>query len=598
MEEKWGIDNISVSLFNDSTVLIKGEGQSGTDIRLTLTVPKTNPLLDVSIKTKYSKSTIVNRETLVLAFDVPVNEVYLKNRQIDTSDFDSEYWLQKQGVRLGKGDRSALIYNTAKVSSLQMDTKRNLLFVNLDYYLDHLFFKVPYNEANGARWVDQSPSEYLSGDEREERFSVYFGEVTKHIPRIMLVPDGYLAGYIFTEHADGGTLNTNRAAYFGSEDISDVSKATGGFAKHKIPVTKSVFYNNSDTGAYSSITGDPEFLDFLDQLNSSGMYEICLHTPENLNSNRKIMEESIKFMNDRFETVTWIDHGMMNGRINRETIVADGLNPASEFYSADLWEKYNTQYFWNAAVEEIRNYSLREKVSDMKFYEASLNMWRRYLSPGELRDKPFYSAFVDLGRIFNGRDELNSLLPAKGNAFPTPLYWQHPTRTGKFYLWTTEYDMQYRDLSLRKVKEEEVKLDKLISEWGVFINHGYFVRNIKNVDILIEDNGKFMINPFFDKMLENMGTMRDDGKLYVSTMRELMNYWIMTGNISFDFLPDGSVKLHNNNDGPINGLSMAVRSTSVLVDGKVPAQKSQDDDIIFWFDIPSGGDVILSFPSL
>jgi len=120
----WGLDNISVKLSSDSTISIMGEGPMGVLVKILLTAHNNIPNIDVNIKTHYSKNTIVRREALVATFDVKVSEVYRKNRQVDVESFDSEYWLQRQGVRFGSGYRSALIYHTPFVSSLQLDTKK------------------------------------------------------------------------------------------------------------------------------------------------------------------------------------------------------------------------------------------------------------------------------------------------------------------------------------------------------------------------------------------------------------------------------------------------------------------------------------------
>lgn len=267
-------------------------------------------------------------------------------------------------MRFGSGDKSALIYHTPLLSSLQLDTKNNLVFLNLEYYLDHPFIQIPFQEDSLGRWVDLSKSEYIAGSERNNSFSINFGDNSKVIPRVMLVPNGYLACYVFTEHADGGDIRTNRASYFGSEDIHNIKDATGGFAGHKIPVTKSVFYLEPSGNFGSSVQeniNSSQFLDFLDQHQATNNYDICLHSPENGNSNRKILEESMKFMKDRYNSSTWIDHGFYSGKINRECSVADGFNSNSEYYAADLWEKYETRYFWSPAVELIRNYSLKKK---------------------------------------------------------------------------------------------------------------------------------------------------------------------------------------------------------------------------------------------
>lgn len=595
-KEKWGLDDISAKLTSDSTISLTGKGISGVLVSLNLTVPRDKPKLDVDINARYDENTVVGRESLVAAFNVPVTEVYRKNGQVDVKSFDSEYWLQRQGVRFGSGDRSALIYHTPFISSLQLDTRKNLLFVNLEYYLDHPFVNIPYQADGGGRWVDVSRAKYIAGNERKNSFSINFGSIPAITPRFMLVPNGCLAGYVFTEHADGGIIKTHRAAYFGSEDISRIADAKGGFAGHKIPVTKSVFYVDPDSAVYSSIHDDPdypEFLDFLDQLDESGLYDICLHSPENMNSNREVLDESIQFMKNRFDTKTWIDHGMYSGKINRESIVADGLNPDSRYYSADLWEKYGTRYFWSPAVEMLRNYSLKEKIRKLKFYEVSLNLWKRYLSPEELRRINFFTAMKLMVRRYHDKGEINSLLPYKGSAYPTPLYWQNPTLTRNFYSWTTDYEKEYTDLTDKKVAVERKLLDKLVSDWGVFINHGYFVRNGQVDGNLTEKDGKLVINPYFDKILVLMAQMRDKGDLYTTTVRDLLDYWILTEKISFNYMPDGKIAVTNNNDQPVRGLSLVAQASSVKINGDIPKFRRAGENTIFWFDIPSGQSVIL-----
>ena len=239
----------------------------------------------------------------------------------------------------------------------------------------------------------------------------------------MLVPHGNLAGYVFTEHADGGNIRTHRAAYFGSGNISDIDSAKGGFAGYKIPVTKSIFFADS-IGCLSDTTNTDnewhQLLDFLDQLNETGLYDICLHTPEYLNSNRQTLEESIKFMKERFDTRTWIDHGMYSGKNNRESFVCDMFNRDSELYSADLMNKYDVRYFWNPAVEEIRKSSvtyLSGEIKKLRFRNASATLWKRYFSPDELEKMRFIKAFSELIKRYSFDFELNSLLPDKGQAF-------------------------------------------------------------------------------------------------------------------------------------------------------------------------------------
>ena len=593
-KEKWGLNKLSVLPKSDSTISIAGEGQPGVDISILLTVPKNRPELEVKVNTHYNINTIINRESIVAGFDVSPSEIYLKNRQSSDDNFDQEYWLQREGARFGKGNRSALIYHTPMVSSLQLDTKGNLLFINLEYNRDHPFLNIPYQKDGGGKWVDLSAAKYTSGEERSNSFSLFFGNIPKVVPRLMQVPDGNLAAYVFTEHADGGNIRTHRAAYFGSEDISRVEDAKGGFAGHKIPVTKSVFYSDIKSNIDSSkhFNGDrTQYLDFLDQLYKTGDYDLCLHGSS---SNRDLFEESVKFMKDRFDEKTWIDHGMFSGKSHRTAFVCDGLNQDSEFFVGDLWKKYDVLYFWNAAVEEIIKPSFKEEFKKLKLYDASVNLWKSYLSPKELKELRFDKALRVLFRHYHEKGEENTLLSSKGNGFPTPLFWQHPTRTNNFYSWSTDFVKVFSRSDIG-VKEEEQRLNKQISEWGILINHGYFVRNNFEDGVLSEQNGKIVIDPYFDKTLGLMDRMHQEGNLYTTTVRKLLDYWILIENISFNYSPDGSVFLSNNNDKAINGLSIAVHADSVRINGEIPKSRRVGDNTIFWFDIPAGNCVKISF---
>jgi hypothetical protein len=603
MDAKIGLDSVSVKLVNDSTISVMGKGAMKVVVNVLLTVHKSTPNMDVSIITRYNAVTLVRREALVAKFDVPVTEVYRKNRKIDVKDFDSEYWLQRQGVRFGSGSRSSLIYNTPHVSSLQLETRKKLLVINLEYYPDHPYIRIPYQKDGGGKWIDCSVSNYETGSERNDNFSMNFGFLPKVVPRLMLVPQGYLAGYVFTEHADSGNIMTHRAAYFGDENITNIKDAVGGFAGRKIPVTKSVFYADSVKGpSGTSIRDDsdkPKFLDFLDQLNATGLYEICLHTPEPYNSNRETLNESVKFMKERFDAISWIDHGIYSGKTNRESFVCDGLDPNSEFYAADIWEKYNTRYFWNTADEFhlVHPPSIKEDIRKLKFTAISAELWKRFLYQKEYNGLTFFRSIVKTLKSSTPRYELNCLQPLKGNSFPTPLYWQNLTRTKQFYSWVTDYDQDYSGLSAKnpeeQVNKEERQLNQLSSDWGVFFNHGYFARRRKGHDVLSEKDGRMVINPFFDKILAQMAAKRDKGELYLTTVRGLMDYWLLLEKIYFEYMPDGSISVHNDNDKPVKGLSLVLHADNIRIDGETPQYKQTGDNRIIWFDIHAKGDVNL-----
>ena len=135
--EKVGLDNIEVKFTNDSTILLSGQGQSGTMVKICFAVPRKSNKLDIITTTDYFRTTKVDREALVLVSELPVKEVYKKNRRADQNAFASEYWLDNQGVLFGNDGNSILIYNVPNVSSLQLNTEHKTLFINLDYKRDH-----------------------------------------------------------------------------------------------------------------------------------------------------------------------------------------------------------------------------------------------------------------------------------------------------------------------------------------------------------------------------------------------------------------------------------------------------------------------------
>jgi hypothetical protein len=308
-------------------------------------------------------------------------------------------------------------------------------------------------------------------------------------------------------------------------------------------------------------------------------------------------------MKERYESISWIDHGFFHGNSNREAFVADGLNPSSSYYAADLWSKYGTRYFWSPAVEAIRfskpGISIREELLHMRLITLSTEFWKRYDYRKNYLNE---NSLVALSKMAHGHFpmfELNSMQPFISSALPTPLYWQNRTIADSFYSWTTEY--VYNGMPADNPEEwlsnEKRGLDMLVLNWGMFINHGYYVRNIADNKILSQKNGELVINPAFDDILSYMDFLRKKGDLLITTVRDIMNYWLLIENISFAFNADGSIEIWNENDTAIKGLSLAIRERNdyIKLDDEVPSSRLCGDDTIIWFDIPAKGKRTLSF---
>jgi hypothetical protein len=312
-------------------------------------------------------------------------------------------------------------------------------------------------------------------------------------------------------------------------------------------ITNEDISNGMFTGLESTIRSDTSFYSFLKQLDGLG-HEICLHTPEQFTSNRKMMMEALEFMQNEFGSPTWIDHGYNNhSENNREDLVCDGTIKKSDHYSLDLWKANGIRYLWNPYYEDY-------------FTFEGLHF-------GQLLPKPH---------------------PAFGDHIPNPDYWQHLVYTEELYHWPTrsvlyvENDAQWAYLFTKTI------LDDLVKNLGVHINHCYPAWVDPGKGFWYKDElGTIVARQGFNQTLQLMATYRDEGKLNLTTIGNFMDYQVNLSNVSYHLLPDGRIRLTNEGEKDIPGLSMAVKSKYVLVDGQIPEQKNVGDDLIFWFDLPA-----------
>lgn len=545
---------------NGSSIELSFKIKDESKKTLVIVCDPNNGKIEFDIVTRYRKKQNIYRESIVLNFDKNVTEVYRNNRKVDNIFFQDEYWLDNEGVKIGDGLGSAIIYHVPEISSLQLDVNNKLLFVNLDYEKDHPFFRFPLNPDSSDWKKEESYNTFERGDSQSSSFTITIGNPAPTLPRFMKNPNGFEATYIWTEHADYSDIRTNRATYFGSEHITDADSSTGGFVYYNIPVTKSVFYDNPDSisnylasnGVFntleSTILTDEEFSDYLFQIYDHGN-EICLHTPEQYTTTKDRLEEALLYMQINFKSPTWIDHGNNNGpQNNREDLICDATLKNSPFYSIDIWKKYGIKYLHNAYYEELSTYK------DWQF-EGSL-------------EKP-YSGF--------------------GDFFPKPDYYQLLSRTENLYHWTTTSALFVKEPWLWDYLFNTKKIKSLVDNWYIEINHVYPAWVDPKKGMWTWDSDSTIIaQPGFNKSLETLAHFRDLGRLNITTVAEFLNYRIALDNIDYSILPDGRVKITNNNDFEISGLSMVAKARSITVDDLVPNTKLVGNDIIFWFNLDSG----------
>ena len=545
---------------NGSLINLKFKSDT-VDTEIKITCDVNSPEIDFTVECKFKKRIRLHRMAFTGKYFKPLVSVNKYNKKIDISNFENEYWLDKEGLVTGDIIGSLAIYHNINLSSIQLDTKDSLLILNLDYENDHNLLRFPLLPDTLNVKKDLSKSVFFKKSSIKRSFKLYAGIKSKVLPSFMKNPNGFLATYIWTEHADWTDIRTHRATYFGSENITDTAGATGGFVKYDIPVTKSVFYTNPDSinnfnashelfkSKELSIKKSTDFLDFLGQISAKGS-EVCLHTPDHYTTNPEILNDALKFMKERFGSKSWIDHGYNNLPINnREDIVCDG---AFTDYVKQAWRNYDVKYFWNPYMEDFHNYS-------------------------------GWSFDNSIEKIYN----------QFGNSFPRPDYFKHETITGDLILWMTPA-VTYIAKNMWHFYFSDERLSDFINNWSVEINHCYPAWTSPSKGFWEYDKDNVIVaQKGFNETLKKMSSLKKKKLLNVTTVGEFIDYGIKLNNISYTVLPDGRIKISNNNDKAIKGLAFSIKAKYVTVNGLKPLMKISGGHIVFWLDIDIGESKII-----
>jgi hypothetical protein len=213
----------------------------------------------------------------------------------------------------------------------------------------------------------------------------------------------------------------------------------------------------------------PNFALMLHEMHKNG-YEICLHTPDEYTTQPQYLNEALNYFKTHFNSKTWIDHGYDNPlKNNKEDFVCDGFNKSSNYYSQPLFKKYQVNYFWNCYNEDSFLY---------KKYNFDCNIKQPYVGFGDFIPLPDYCKQLINGQIVYSWQANSTLFPKDGS------------------LWNYFFNDQ--------------RLQNLINNFEVGINHCYPAR----VDSLTgfydsDKNGKLIINAEFNKLLEKLAYHRE-----------------------------------------------------------------------------------------
>ncbi len=515
-----------------------------------------NPNINFNLKTTFNKDVRVLKSSLIIPFLNDDFIIYRRNMFVDSCDYQDVYYLDNEGFTLNLTEKQLNIYHPDDVSSIQLDVRNAVAYINMDYYYDHLLMRYELLDTLDY-YVDNSSAFVKKGGSQNSSFVVSLTDKTD-LPRIMPIYGGYESAFIWTEHADWTDIKTHRATYFGSEDVVNADDAIGGFVYYDIPVTKSVFYNNPDSvtnfeknsdfpGLHSTIKTDEAFFDFLKQLKHKG-FDICLHTPEQYTSTKENLVEALAFMKENFASPSWIDHGYNNGiSNNREDMVCDGLDSLSLYYVYDLWKENGVKFPFNASYEEMHP---RPFVD----YMFSNNLMRPY--------------------------------PGFGDALPLPRFGRHPSHPD-ILLWSTPYTLEPGENWGWNYYLSQENLDKLVDFRYVFITHIYAPWVTEERGFWEKENGKIIAKEGLNNSLERIANMREKHLLLPTTIADYMTYQWQLARLEYRINEDGSIMLKNNNNETIKGLSLiSVSEMSLDNEKSFNKRKSHSgNECIIWFDM-------------
>jgi len=529
-----------------------------------------NLRLQITTETHFKEDVRLLR--LAYVWPLPEGELYVyrSNRQIDSTDLQPFYYLDREGfaiktdtVDLDTYHINLCTYHNTSISSLQIDTEHRTACFNIDYWRDHPLIHYPLRSDTSDVFEDISYRNIKKGDVLKGAFTLYT-YVPDDLPRLMPVWDGYQSAFIFTEHADWTDIRTHRAVLFGNENITKPKDAVGGFCYYNIPVTKSVFYWNPDNvtnertsnglfkGLVASIKTDKEFYKLLKTIKKEG-FEICLHSPEIYTTIPSEFHKAMRFMRRQFDTKSWIDHGYNNGpEKNREDLVCDGLLPDSPQYAVDLWKENGVRYLWNPYYEENR---MEQYHFDSHFVQP-------------------YDGF--------------------GDALPNRQITTLPNGDKDFLLWSTPSTLEVNDDRDWYYYFDSTRLQRLVDNHNVFITHVYPAwSNPYRAFWEYNENGTAVAMPGFNFALSQLARFRDEKKILPTTVEAYLSYYEKLQNVEYLILNSQTIQLINH-DEAIKGLTLLCAKPTV-VEGKVIDFRKVDEGYLVWFDLGKNETVTIRY---
>ena len=567
-----GVGDFAVQVETAGTTISSTLHTPHFDMRINAFARRDSTRIDLSTTTTFLQPVRLFNLSFILQSPQAISEVFLKNRtrrEAATHPIRSDIWLWKEGARSKTGEYDWMVLGNPDLASTEILTAGrgnafktirnaaqptlvlNLLHYSAQHYRRHV--ENMTRDYSFSTFEEHSLPSFNRGDAVKHRFALHVGKRLASPPRLSLSAKGFRAVHVWTEHADKTCLDSHRAAYFGDQQATSADSAVGGFAYYRHVVTKSVFFDNPggvqnviakngepvDVGEATSYKRCKEFASFLDALALQG-HEICLHA---LAPNDVLAHpENIAAFYERYRSRTWIDHGMQDVRA---ALGWQGFTSFSDYRITGALAASDIGYFWTWSSTDF---------------------------------------------MPKNKAEINLLHNTKAEFMPTPLYWKHPTMPDGTVIWASH------EASLDGFGDDG--LDRLIAERGVSIHQHYYPYLIdEEYDfefIEVSAGGKYKATKRFNAVLDAMAKRNCEGELLLTTVGEIMNYWLNTEHVDFEMVPDG-FRLRSRLASPVNGLAFYVHARRVSSqDVELRCRTLDSGDLLVWFDMPAKGTIDFS----
>jgi hypothetical protein len=308
--------------------------------------------------------------------------------------------------------------------------------------------------------------------------------------------------FIITHHSDSNTVNSLRAMMYGSSNEKSPLFNHTGFFHYNIPATWGFF-----SIGQANIAGmdTPEYKSIIENMAKRG-FEVVPHTisPVAEQNTRNILEKYLPMLN-RYGIQDWIDHSLGAGARCADIKSLGSVAGDSQF-SLDLFKENNFKYSWSYNDVPLLN---------------TLDML-------ESGDASFHPQI-----IFD-----NNNLGYDGYSL---------------IQWST-----YRPKSFIG-EVNKINLDELVSNNGISIIHDYFNHPIQlNKFYVIDKNNDVNLTPKFDGVLSMLDDYRSHRKLWVTTVKQFIDYNQSIHNIDIEYKLPGGIVVNNNNREQIKGFTLVV----------------------------------------